>query len=117
MNSTNTEPQTDRVDALLRILADSERRRILTSLWSAPAESVALEELTQRASDTDRDLEHTRIRLHHRHLPKLEQAGLVTYDSHANTVEYHGDDTLERLLDTLQTTTFASAPGQVTRED
>lgn len=117
MTSRNTKPQTDRIDTLLRILADSERRRILASLRSASAESVALEELTQLASDTGDDLEHTRIRLHHNHLPALEDAGLLTYDSHTNTVEYHGDDTLEQLLDTLQTTTFASAPGQVTRED
>lgn len=117
MDSTTTDPQTDRVDALLRILADSERRRTIVALRASSTEHLPLEELTQRVSETGRDLERTRTRLHHNHLPALEQAEIITYDTHFNTIEYHGDPALELLLDTLQTTTFTPTPGQVTRED
>lgn len=117
MENTTTNTKTDRVDTLLRILADSERRRIITALRATPSERVPLEELTQRVCDSGRDLESTRIRLHHNHLPELEQAGIITCDTHMNTIEYHGDHALESLLDTLQTETFAPTPRQVNRED
>lgn len=105
MHDPTTPPETGPPDALLRLLADSERRRIINQLRATnPTAHVTLEELTsQLTTDTEHDPDHTRIRLHHTHLPKLADIGLIDYDPATNTIAYHGHDALEVLLDTIPT--------------
>ncbi|WP_327053882.1 DUF7344 domain-containing protein [Halomicrococcus gelatinilyticus] len=64
----------------------SERRRILLAVLherSPPLSSAELAEAVaaREADDAPRDLvERVQVSLHHAHLPKLSDAGLVSYD-------------------------------------
>lgn len=118
MDSTNTHPQSDRLDALLRTIADAERRTIITYLQTTTADIVSLDDLTTHlCTEMGQDRQPTRIRLHHNHLPELEQSGILAYHSASDTIEYHGDPELETLIEALQTTNLASPPRASNRED
>lgn len=102
MSEPTTLPQPDRLDELLSVLADRERRAILTYLRDAPTNSASLENLTAAlVPDSPRDRDHARIRLHHCHLPTLAETPLLSYDPATAIVQYHGDPDLESLLDAL----------------
>lgn len=82
----------DRLDTLLRALAAEPRRMIYTYL--AEHDSATIMELTDvvvgwtRARGRNADTcswDDTRTALHHRHLPVLDDAGLVTYDADQQT--------------------------------
>lgn len=86
-------------DELFTVLG-SERRRILIAVLgerSAPvttdalAEAVASREVTDPTGDL---VERVRVSLYHVHLPKLDDAGLVQYDSDRSVV-YRIADGLE----------------------
>lgn len=81
------------------MFAEPIRRATLAVLVDATMptslETLALE-LESRSSDLA--LEVSRVALHHRHLPKLDDAGLVEYDPATNTIEScHG--AIEPLVD------------------
>lgn len=102
MSETTNQPQSSRIDTLLAVLADEERRAIIAHLRETPSATASLDGLTTAlATNTDHDQERTRMRLHHFHLPKLADASLINYDMDTNTVEYHGHPALEPLLDSL----------------
>ena len=95
----------DPTDAALRILADEQRRHVVASL-SATSDGVSsLSELVEyavtRATD-ERDPEEATIHLHHVTLPKLEDAGLLEYDSRSRAVRYYRNPLVEHLLDSLR---------------
>ncbi|NHN43160.1 hypothetical protein G9C85_16195 [Halorubellus sp. JP-L1] len=70
-----------------RLLADSTRRAVLTVLDDTAA-PVALQSLARDAAAAryssgdppDEVVEQTTVALHHNHLPRLADAGLVEYD-------------------------------------
>ncbi|MFC6962627.1 DUF7344 domain-containing protein [Halocatena marina] len=69
-------------DVVYAILADRERRVILQGL-SAHGMSETVSELVQRTQSdgtSGRDDQAFRIRLHHQHLPKMTDEGIVEYD-------------------------------------
>ncbi|UPV74258.1 helix-turn-helix domain-containing protein [Halorussus limi] len=68
-----------------RLLGDSLRRRTLRAL-DPDERPVALSELRDRVADGS-DSDTVAVRLHHVHLPKLDEAGLVSYDPERNVVE------------------------------
>lgn len=80
---------------LFEILADDQRRHILTFLHSA-GKPVTLAEIIDHvvvreqgvSSDDLLEEERTRVALalHHTHLPKLMDAGMVTYDHTEETI-------------------------------
>lgn len=80
-------------------LADERRREILALLGAEPgplsrsqlARAIATGEDSQSARDVS-------IALHHKHLPKLEDSGLVAYDTEAETVAYRGPPELPAAL-------------------
>ncbi|MHC3380251.1 DUF7344 domain-containing protein [Haloarcula sp. H-GB5] len=83
----------ERLDTLLRVLAAEPRRMIYTYL--AEHDSASISELTDvvvgwssaRGRNTDAcNWDDTRTALHHRHLPVLDDAGIVTYDADQQTV-------------------------------
>lgn len=86
-------------DTLFDALADDQRRALLAVLAEV-AEPLDVETLAEIVGDHDTtgpdaefpaaDSTRMEIALHHRHLPKLEDAGLVTYDTDAGTVTYEG---------------------------
>lgn len=58
--------------------------------------------VAERAAQTgDEAVDHERLlsELHHTHLPKLADAGLVEYDPATETVTYRGDRVLEAHLE------------------
>lgn len=92
----------DRFDDQLSALADSERRAIVRHLQTKGSSTATLDELAAVLEpDSDLERDHVRIRLHHTHLPKLDEASLLSYHPEVATVEYHGDAEFEALLDIL----------------
>ena len=69
------------------LLGDSLRRRTLRALRTLDADQgrVARADLADRVAD-DRAADAVAVQLHHNHLPKLAEYGLVTYDARANEV-------------------------------
>ncbi|WP_232701265.1 DUF7344 domain-containing protein [Halobacterium wangiae] len=77
-----------------RLLAAPERRIVLELLAERTA-PVDLGELATSVAQQARDdpapapelADRTKTRLHHAHLPKLDEAGVIDYDPEANRVE------------------------------
>lgn len=94
---SDAEAGADQVDALFDVLASDQRRTVLTVL-AASGEELAVETLAEAVTGDDApgpDAEFppagsTRmdIELHHRHLPKLADCGLVSWDREAGTVVF-----------------------------
>lgn len=94
--------ETDRIDRVLSVLASSERRAIIAHLRAMPGPEASLEDLTRvLAAHTGGDRAQARIRLHHAQLPTLAATPIFEYDSHADTVRYHGDEVFESLLEAI----------------
>lgn len=98
-----------RLDGLLELVAD-RRRRILIELLRRKGDGLTtIEELVadldrdEFARNTDRppDPEALAIRLHHIHIPKLEEFGLVEYELVSGNVRYLPNEELEAVLDSL----------------
>lgn len=103
MPATNPQSGGDRLDVHLSILADGERRAIITHLRDAPTNTASLDTLaTVLASDQPIERDYARIRLHHTHLPKLAQTPLLSYYPETATVDYHGSPEIESLLSTIR---------------
>ena len=85
------------VDDLLALFAAADRRAVVRRLASAERRTD-LGSLAEALSTAGTDRDHLRIRLHHQHLPRLDDAGLVAYDPAELTVEYRGDDRAEAFL-------------------
>lgn len=85
------------LDEFLELLADRRRRYALYCLDEADETVVSLEELSDQVVQRERNWdddgtpaedhgENVRIELHHNHLPRLSDAGLIDYDSRTKTV-------------------------------
>lgn len=74
----------------LTLLEDPERRRLLVVLddLDTPERLSALTRAVAICADQsdDSDVGRINLRLYHTHVPKLVDAGLVTYDEDADTV-------------------------------
>lgn len=93
------------IERALRILADRRRRFVLGRLIDSERNAVTLDALVEHASlenprpepvgvcDADRFL----FELHHVHLPKLEDAGLVEYVERTETIHYTPSERVEKL--------------------
>lgn len=106
MNSTT---QTHAIDQTLQLLADQHRRTVLLHLMENGKEPIALDELVREMRERnlgrgDGQREPPRriaTQLHHVHLPKLANGGLVEYDSRSKTVRYQSDTLAEAVLQAL----------------
>ena len=76
-------------DHIYGVLSDTKRRMALDYLASAEG-AVSLADLSaavvENTDISEPDSDAIRLELHHCHLPKLEDAGMVTYDPAARTV-------------------------------
>lgn len=95
------------VDMLLRTLANPRRREVLYRLADAE-ESVPIDELAEHVAgvvedgpQTPRAVERARVGLHHNHLPKLEEARIVSEENGFVSL----DDAAPRALDCLAAAT------------
>ncbi|WP_336344875.1 DUF7344 domain-containing protein [Halalkalicoccus ordinarius] len=89
---TERPPASLTTDRLLDTLANAHRRRVVRRLFERDA-PVPFERLvddlatTQAAETGEADREAVRIALHHTHLPKLVDDGVVTFDREESIVE------------------------------
>ena len=82
-------------DRCFEALADERRREVLTVLFQSES-SLSLTELAVELTRVDADareadaptdgVEHRKVQLYHRHVPKLVDAGLVEFDRDRRTV-------------------------------
>lgn len=94
------------LDATFDVLANAERRLILNYLTEAADHEATVDELvshiTQHHADRTGELpsrDSIEMRLHHIHLPKLTEVGLVEYDARTEQLRYWSDDRLEAWLE------------------
>lgn len=80
----------------LDVLLSADRRRHVVSLLTTAERTLPLDELAEAVAVLERgdvdepgadDLDSVRISLHHVHLPRLDDAGVVDYDPDERTVE------------------------------
>ena len=76
-----------------------ERRRATVAALDSRTGPVTREELAREVADADGDVSPSQARevavqLHHIHLPKLDEAGVVEYDADAGTVRRTGEATI-----------------------
>jgi len=87
MNSTE--------EKIIQLLSDHTNRAVLSILNDA-AQDLSVDELADRilrqeissGASCDTNSEQLVLRLHHDHLPRLDEAGLVEYDHESNDVAY-----------------------------
>lgn len=93
----------DSVDELLRAIANHERRALMSHRHAEPTETLPLDSLVnQRTVATTTCELDLRIRLHHVHLPELDDAGIIDSDPATQTITYHGRPILEVLFDIIE---------------
>jgi hypothetical protein len=94
-------------DTLLSAVANEQRRAILASLTNASENTLEFDTLVDCVADlihdedgarpSDKNRLRARIALHHSHLPKLAEAGIIEYDAGTGPVRFVGGE-LEREL-------------------
>lgn len=94
------------LDEILSILAHRRRRDLVRYFVenSTPTVSVAecVEYLAeQEGQQADDPHDYIRKRLHHVHVPKLADAGVIEYDARSKEIRYWGQDELERWLERI----------------
>lgn len=84
---------TDARGAAYELLANRRRRHVLSYLRDHPHEEIPIDDLTSQviarelmAGEGPVDPESVSATLHHVHLPKLDDAGIVDYDEDAHVV-------------------------------
>lgn len=94
------------LDRLLNLLTDRRRRFTLYYLRETDADVVTLDEVTDHVATWEAEWKgstgETRKRictsLHHNHLPRLAEAGLIEYDARSQTVRNRPEPSLTGWL-------------------
>lgn len=82
MHSSEFEPSSD---VVYRALVDPDRRRILGALAEYdPGKTISALDVVRRG---ERDAERLKTALYHNHLPRLDDAGFVSWDRSSLAVE------------------------------
>lgn len=86
-------------------LADRERRAVVAHFMTEDSNTASVNDLItqyqEMTGDEDISANSLEIRLHHQHLPKLADAGIIEYDARSQTVRYHGGSQVENLLESV----------------
>lgn len=97
------------LDTTLEILANNDRRAIIEYLRDAADQTATIDELanyliSQKSKQSEEYPGHDHIQttLHHIHIPKLVDAGLIDYDARNQKIRYWGSDRLERWHERIQ---------------
>ena len=107
-SETLSEAETPSLDLVFDLLADQRRRYALYYLYDVSDGVATVDEVAEyvlRLEDGDHSDEHERhvlTALQHVHLPKLEDAGILEYDSRSETVRYWSRPSLEEWLEHAQ---------------
>lgn len=94
---------TEQHDVIFDALSAARRRYLLYYLQALDTNVVEFEAAVNavckcESSGTDGDeapRETVRIDLHHTHVPRLEEAGILDYDRRQGTIRFRGDPALE----------------------
>ncbi len=95
---------------MLKAIAHHQRREILRFLMDSSDATTTIDDLVKYLKS--REIEQTgnhpgcssteiKISLHHIHLPKLEEAGLIEYDQRSEELRYWRHAVLEDILNRL----------------
>jgi hypothetical protein len=95
-------PVTPDIDTVFEVLADDQRREICLTLMGLETDIVEVPDLVDVLADGDTDRERLRIALHHRHLPKLADTGIIEYDARSSTARYWGQPTVEKWAEHIE---------------
>lgn len=103
--TTPDELSPERLDTLFGVLADSTRRHVMRYLVDAET-TVPLDDIAEHVAETTSTSEQrtVKVELHHRHLPRLAEEGIVSYDAEAHLV---AATTTGQSLDALRATLLA----------
>ncbi|WP_139246539.1 DUF7344 domain-containing protein [Halogranum amylolyticum] len=72
------------------VLSDPRRRSILQELAALADEEVSFETLVDRVAKQEPvDRDRLASDLHHIHLPKLADLGVITYDAQSRNITHH----------------------------
>lgn len=107
MNGGGDPIESNQPDDILQALSHHARRDVIDGLMSHPRETMTLDELAEevmarRDVEADNEKHEVEILLHHVHVPKLAEHGIVEFDPRGGRVRYRGDAELETLLDTVR---------------
>lgn len=93
------------IDGLLRALASPRRRRTCAYLAELDDPVATVDDIAEHLRRVERESgrlvsgrREVALALHHTDLPKLDDLGVVEFDPRDGVVRYHGDPTLERVL-------------------
>lgn len=93
------------LNAILELLTHHHRRELLRKLIHESDHTANLDEITTTL--IEQEIERTgerpgrheiEIQLHHIHLPKLTDAGIIEYDTRSKEVRYWQEEQLEDIL-------------------
>lgn len=95
---------------LLALLSDDRRRSVLEYFESESADVFEVEDVADAVAERERTAgdagpgpgdrpRRIVVALHHNHLPRLDDGGLLDYDPRSRTVRYWGEDRVGTLLD------------------
>jgi hypothetical protein len=98
------------LDTIFDILSHSYRRQILSYLSQTEDDLATIADLvtviSKHESESETSVQRTQddavgIALHHNHLPKLADAGLIEFDTRSETIRYWGHPKVEKHLSVL----------------
>lgn len=97
----NANPHTEKCDELLEVLCHHHRRQILRFLGKRPTNTATVDEFVAYVDSPSGETALS-TEMHHIHLPKLDDAGLVEWDARSGTIRYYPDPHCLDLLRTLR---------------
>lgn len=92
------------MDEIIRLFGDSRRRQVVAALDACEDDKIALRNLVRRLSKRGRETDPREWRklLHHAYLPRLEDHGVVEYDSETEMIQYHDCELVSAVLATIE---------------
>ncbi|WP_328821486.1 DUF7344 domain-containing protein [Natronorubrum halalkaliphilum] len=89
------------MDEIFRLLCDSRRRRIVTTLEACERNRVQTPELLSWVTREEATVESWRRELYHVHLPMLDDVGLADYDRQDEMIRYYHCELVSDVLDVI----------------
>lgn len=85
-------------EAVFEALTDKRRQNVIVCLACSEQETMTINEVSEELATTPgSSVETIKTSLHHIHLPKLEEAGLVEYDERSEAIRYRSSESIRKL--------------------
>lgn len=95
-----------RLDSLMEVMADPERRSVVYVLDELGAEEVNTDDITRELRDREylnfEEEGKFEIALHHTYLPKLEEEGVLTHEPETGRITYSPDGSFQEQVEELR---------------